>query len=499
MQSNNATILCLVNAAAYSRAYFEQLRPHLLAQGFDVAFALDSHLSDVMYSNGKPLEDADYFTDFCRARLPLPASFHEGDTSLGWKVLFSDFDRFLTMRIPPPLKPTGAILFEDVPRLLEEFFRNVFDRVRPVAVLYEQASNSFALAANSEAVRRQLPFCSIAPSRLPGRIELSMTGALRDHIALKVHFHRALEGLIDAAHWTIAQQYVDSIETAIPDYMKPGQAGALLASVSLMSKYANIDKIRHLLRAWRYARQLRGDLALAYQHGDPVKLSFAYFVRSLARRARLPLVRHRYRTGIPSGRFLLYPLHYHPEASTSVLAPDFVDELHVIRSIAFRLPTGLRLVVKEHPSAVALQPREFYRQLSNMPNVELVAADLPAKLLARRSEGVVCVTSTLGFEAAVMNKPVVCLGDVLYGYFPNVRMITHLGELDEAIRWALDYAPLPPHTLLAATAAYAEFTAPGKFDFRASLGDAEALGSVANLVAVRLREHLSLTSSVDAA
>jgi hypothetical protein len=489
MRPIHGTILCLINAAAYSRAYFQQLEPYLRGHGFDVAFALDSHLSDELYADGRPLSNADYFTDFCRSRLPLPDDFPAGAESLGWGVLYSDFDRFLTMRIPPPLAPEGPLRFEHVPRLLEEFFRSVFDRVRPVAVLYEQASNSFALAANAEALRRGAPFCSIAPARLPGRIELSLTGALRDYIALGVHFRRALEGRVDASHWQVAQQYVDNVETAVPDYMKPGQAGAVLASVSLLSKYANVDKLRHVLRSWRYSRRHRDDVALAYQHGDPVRLSLAYFARALARRARLPLIQRMYKTSAPSGRFLLYPLHYHPEASTSVLAPDFTDELHVIRSIAFRLPAGLRLVVKEHPSAVALQPRDFYRQLCELPNVELVAADLPSKLLARRSEGVICVTSTLGFEAAVMNKPVVCLGDVLYGYFPNVRMVSHLGELDEALRWALAYEPLSPDTLLAATAAYAEFTAPGKFDFRASLGDAEALSSVADLIASRLQER----------
>jgi capsule polysaccharide modification protein KpsS len=165
-----------------------------------------------------------------------------------------------------------------------------------------------------------------------------------------------------------------------------------------------------------------------------------------------------------------------------------VDEMHVIKSIAFRLPSDVRLVVKEHPSAVAMQPREFYKQLSELPNVDLLAAHVSAKLLARESVGIVCVTSTLGFEAAAMGKPVIALGDVLYGYFPNVRMINTCADIGAALGWALTYQECPKQEVLEAMAAYAAFTVEGAFDFRASLGDKAALQGVANLLNERIAD-----------
>jgi capsule polysaccharide modification protein KpsS len=264
--------------------------------------------------------------------------------------------------------------------------------------------------------------------------------------------------------------------------MKAGQAGEMLSRIGLLGRYASIDKLKLVCRAWKYRRKYPDDISLAYQHGDPIRLSWAYFLRALRRRIRFNSVREFYKVEPRPGRFLLYPLHFHPEASTSVLAPDFVDEMHVIKSIAFRLPSDIRLVVKEHPSAVSMQPLDFYRQLSQLPNVDLLAAHVSAKRLARESVGVVCVTSTLGFEAAAMGKPVIALGDVLYGYFPNVRMVRTCAEINSALDWALTYRGCPQQEVLEAMAAYAAFTAPGAFDFRASLGDTVALQSVADLL-----------------
>jgi len=108
---------------------------------------------------------------------------------------------------------------------------------------------------------------------------------------------------------------------------------------------------------------------------------------------------------------------------------------------------------------------------------------------------VICVTSTLGFEAAALNKPVICLGDVLYGYFPNVRMIGHFGDLNAALDWAMDYRPIDPSDIADAMAAYVEFTDPGKFSFRESLGQADELDNIAAILAGRLAAPGTLMSS----
>lgn len=488
-------ILCLVNAAAYSRAYFEQLEPHLLSIGYQVVYALDSHLSDVLYADGYPLKQAAYFTDYCKSQLPLPSHSAEGPAPGNWSILFSDFDRFLTLDIRPPLSPEGPLRYEQIPGLLKDFFSGLFSNFNPVAVLYEQASNSFALAALEQCKSSGIPFFSLAPARIPGRIEISSTGAIEDWKILNENKKKAQIGGLNETSWLLAAKYIEEIDTAVPDYMKKGGSGEMLSRLSLIDRYAKLEKIRHVARAWQYKNLHAADMALAYQHGDPVRLSWAYFRRSVKRRLRLSAIRKYYKESPREGKFFVYPLHFHPEASTSVLAPDYIDEMHVIKSIAFRLPSNVRLVVKEHPSAVALQPLEFYKQLSMLPNVDLITAQASSKQLARESVGVVCVTSTLGLEAAAMGKPVIALGDVMYGYFPNVRMVRDLSAVNDAIHWALDYPGASNQEILECVAAYAEFTAAGSFDFHTSLGKTDAIRSVADLLDARIKHELDFIST----
>ncbi|WP_420472435.1 hypothetical protein [Brevundimonas sp. FT23042] len=493
MSSARPTLLCLINAAAHSRTYFEALRPHLEAQGFRVRFALDSHLSDELYAGGRELDDAWYFTNYW-AQQPAPSPQDLARNDLRWDLLLSDFDRFLTMNIPVPLKEGEKFGYAALPLMLERFFNEIFDQASPVAVIYEQASNGFALAANSVAQKRNVPFFSLAPGRISGRVEISPTGALRDHVTVARLWEQVKRDGAAPEDRALAEHYIRTVETQVPDYMRAGGDGEILARTGLWSKYAKFEKIVHVWRGAKYSRRRKSDMQLAFQHGSPVDLSWAYFLRSLHRRLRIGKVAKMYRDTPREGPYFLYPLHFHPEASTSVLAPDFIDEMNVIKAIAFRLPAHTRLAVKEHPSAVGLQPLEFYRQLEALPNVDLIGPGANAKRLARSSCGVICVTSTLGFEAAALNKPVICLGDVLYGYFPNVRMIEHYGQLRDAIDWALGYAPIDPEEIASAMSAYVQFTDPGTFSFSGSFGDSDALGNIARIIAARLQTPGSIMS-----
>lgn len=495
MSNPRRTILCLINMAAYSRTYFEALEMRLNSRGFDVFFVLDSHFSDIVYSNGSPLPNAQYFTDYCAAYLdsgkPLP-----NRTDVSWNQLFSDFDRFLTMDIPLPLGKNSPLGYSSIPGLLRTFFEEIFDQIDPVAVLYEQASNSFALAANEEAKRRSIPFLSLAPGRISGRLEVSPTGALRDHATVGRIYREVQQHGAPPEASRIAKEYIENVETQIPDYMKTGGDGEVIARVGLFGKYFNADKLAHFWRSARYSLQNRKDVGLAYMHGNAITISLSLFRRSVRRRLRIGSVTKYYRSRPPHNSYFLYPLHFHPEASTSVLASDFVDELSTIKAIAFRLPAHVILAVKEHPSAVALQPIEFYKQLDALPNVVLIGPNANSKQLAKAGLGVICLTSTLGFEAAALNKPVICLGDVLFGYFPNVRMVENYKQLAIEIKWALSYEPIEAEEILAAMSAYVEYTEAGTFGFRESINDEIALENMADVIARTLKEDGLATKTV---
>lgn len=116
----------------------------------------------------------------------------------------------------------------------------------------------------------------------------------------------------------------------------------------------------------------------------------------------------------PSGKYLYYPLHVDPEASTMVLSPMHTDQISVIEAIAKSLPGDKILVVKEHIPMIGKRSPIFYDAIKNMPRVRLVSPLLSAHDLIKSSEGVVVITGTAAFEASLLGKKSIVIGDSPY-------------------------------------------------------------------------------------
>src|SRR5690606_27994280 len=135
---------------------------------------------------------------------------------------------------------------------------------------------------------------------------------------------------------------------------------------------------------------------------------------------------------------LVYPLHFHPEASTSILAGHYLDEYEVIRNIAFNLPHGLKLYVKDHLSAYGYPSLNFYKKIVQLPNVILLGPEYNAKTLVKNSKGVITLSSTVGYEGLLLGKPVFLFGRAFYENHKNVIKIDSLPRLFEILSSGLE-------------------------------------------------------------
>ena len=154
------------------------------------------------------------------------------------------------------------------------------------------------------------------------------------------------------------------------------------------------------------------------------------------------------------GRFAYYPLHFDPEASTSVLAPMFSNQEHVIEALVKALPPDMTLLVKEHPAMQGLRPIQFYRYLRMLPRVRLVSAAVSSFDLIRRCELTCSVTGTAAWEAMLLRKPALVLGSFPFSTVSK-GLITcrDFSRLPEAIGEALRLEPADDHMLLTFLAA----------------------------------------------
>jgi len=132
-------------------------------------------------------------------------------------------------------------------------------------------------------------------------------------------------------------------------------------------------------------------------------------------------------------KYILYYLQSEPDLSTFVLAPYYKDQIHFVRNLAFSIPYGYRLYVKEHPLMQRKRPKGYYEDLSKIPQVRLIPPEIPTKILLSGCDCVVTVTGTIGWEALLMKKSVITFGNAFYNAFKGVVSLRNWEDLNDTI------------------------------------------------------------------
>lgn len=121
-----------------------------------------------------------------------------------------------------------------------------------------------------------------------------------------------------------------------------------------------------------------------------------------------------------SKKYVYFPLHFQPEASTLVCAEKYEKQLYFIDSLAKSLPADTVLFVKEHFALLGNRDEQFYRELKKYPNVILIDPFENSKEIIEKSYAVATLTGTAGFEAMLLRKPVFVGGEVFYRNGPGI-------------------------------------------------------------------------------
>jgi hypothetical protein len=172
--------------------------------------------------------------------------------------------------------------------------------------------------------------------------------------------------------------------------------------------------------------------------GTRLRALFRTFNR--IRRTQASMSEERRHSRVPDlgTKFVYFPLHFQPEATTSVKGRHFYRLREAVSFVAEHLPNGWSLVVKEHPH----QWRRFYdrklgffAELAKIPRVQLVHHSYDNNPLIEQSEAVVCVShSSITAYANTNNKPVISLGDSHFRRSPKYFCITSTKDLENAFR-----------------------------------------------------------------
>lgn len=119
-------------------------------------------------------------------------------------------------------------------------------------------------------------------------------------------------------------------------------------------------------------------------------------------------------------KYVYFPLHYQPEASTCVCAEKYEKQLFFIDSIAKSLPADTVLYVKEHYARIGHRDPHFYKELQKFPNVVIIDPWESSRKLIENAEAIITLTGTAGLEAMLLRKPVILGGNTVFENAPGI-------------------------------------------------------------------------------
>jgi hypothetical protein len=415
-------ILYLINTGKNFDHFFSNLHNEIVKHGnYECCFAFDSSYT---FDKSKHLQISNepyIFSDF------FSTSAFDEDVLSRYKefnlnnAIFADFERANEYGI---LKNIDRKYYTNLQKSLLSFFEFILSSENIDAVICESISNAFTYFCYYVCLKHKVRFEPLSYSRLPGHFIIGD----HDNLNFKCNLKRILNKQLIVSGYS--KEYVDNyfnkFENVEPDYMNSNG----LRNLSLSKKYINSSILRDLFFAVKFQSKVT---YYFHEIGNPLILYRNLFFRNVSRLIKSKLIKSYYENPNFDRDYLIYPLHFHPEASTSLYASAFVNEFEVIRHIAFNLPVGVALYVKDHQSAWGYPSLSFYRKLRKLPNVFLITPFCNTKDLIRHSKGVVTLTSTMGFEALLMGKRVFLLGDVFYSIHKNVIKIRDYLNLHEVL------------------------------------------------------------------
>ena len=424
--------LVLLNHGPGLQYFYKMLGNELKSQGHHVVYSLESRLNNFLFNNCKIESNAYFFTDFMNKANRGEALLDIEDMN-AWQIFVSDFDRFEWFGVN--LHKRGN-WYRKIFQARVNYFTTIMKRERIDAILAEPVSSSINYIAFLLSKKIGVKYVGIVPSRIPGRYELHPTIEGIKPTLEKTFELLSTKDFIKSKNAEEINSYLNNFIDMTPDYMKH----PVNTITSPFEKYFNLGTLRNTINNIRYLIS-KPEIDYPFEVGNPLKYSFRMFCRRLKRFAKiqyLDVFSYSDMDDLKRRPYFLYPMHYHPESSTSVHASHHLDEYQVIRNISFNIPFSHSLYVKAHPSAHGFEHLATYDKIKKLPNVEFLSPNENTKELIKNSSGVITLTSTVGYEAIILRKPVVVIGNVFYDFFPGCVKINSWDDLFPAAKKCLE-------------------------------------------------------------
>ncbi|MBI2053759.1 MAG: hypothetical protein HYT36_00270 [Candidatus Staskawiczbacteria bacterium] len=409
--------LILVSDAPFMAEFFGKLAKEIKNQGDECLVVLNSKIAE--YKKRELFfEDTKFISkvDWCVENYDKNKKDFE---NLSWRELFPIFDRYKSLDFN--YQNSFSMLSETF-----QFFDYIFQTENPDVVISEPPADFFHLIARNFCKKHKIPYVGSGSSRFQNRIDIYDEESTFSQY--EKTFKELKDGDLSRKEKEFAKIFAENFisHKRLPSYMH-----------FIKTDLSQADIVRHFARKpkesfallWRYFKNRKRFKEFDYESEAIFKNSFLSPFLMEKRKLRTSLQKKFFENYKTDKNFFLFPLHFQSEASTSVYATYYNDQLNTINNTAFAIPFPYKLYVKEHPAAVGTRPASYYKKLKEIPNVVLLSPYENVENIVKDSAGVITLTSTVGLEAALAGKPVYVLGNVFYSYHPLCKTPKNFEEL----------------------------------------------------------------------
>jgi hypothetical protein len=293
----------------------------------------------------------------------------------------------------------------------------VFDEVRPDVLVPEVGNETIRVASHLIALERRIPVLFLLYTIFPNPLRLYV-----DTLHAPIVAQEELRELTAEERAEVEAFRRDFTERAQP-----------------------IRPHRRVPVEWRRVKLLAGHVAR--RRGEdrdndylrPGRLLRTNVLEWLRARAARPF----YDTLDPERPFVYFPLHVVDDYKIKRIIPHTYDQVSLVEQVADALPPGVDVVLKEHPMSVGRNSIALLRRLRRRPNVRLVGPYESTHALIRRSVAVAVISSTVGLEALLYEKPVLTLGQPFYGGYGITLDVDSFAEIRDKVPELLRFRPDP--------------------------------------------------------
>lgn len=314
-------------------------------------------------------------------------------------------------------------------------FEKILTDSKTEVVITSVVANISTLIISKVCEKLEIPYFNIASTRFPDRF-----------VAYRGHFQREIVEISP-----IEDQHIQSAKKLVNSFIKGQSKPSWVGSGPVVKKlsFINIASFIKRINPYKFYRKT----FLLDDFNDPL-----IGIPPISSRIKIFFLKNKRKNFYNSLKFIndisdldfyFYPLHVDPEASTSVLAPEWIDQLDLIKKIRINMPAQKQLLVKEHPAMIGYRDESFYKRISRIPGVSFVKTDIDSFKLISYASLTVTITGTAAFEASLLKRNSFQFGKTNFSDLPGIHCFNgDIETLNEQFKLAEDNDKFDENSLI---------------------------------------------------